>query len=213
MNSKMNIRSIVILAIIGIVSLFFINMSLAASTATVIVDTANLRATPDEDSTILELLSMNQKVEIIEKEENWYKVKTQGITGYLREDLLTLDEQPEEQNSNNAVPNNTVSNNITTNTQTTENNETTTVQENASESGIRYVVENTKLKIVPVINATDIIEVKKDEQVNIIEEINGWVCVEIGRTKGWIRQEKLQKELKNHNSQQFNHKQLTKPYI
>ena len=48
-----------------------------------------------------------------------------------------------------------------------------------------------KIKIVPSINATDIIEVKKDEEVIITETINDWVCVQTKTTKGWIYKEKL----------------------
>ena len=54
------------MAAVGIISLFFINMSLAVSTAKVNVETANLRETADENAKILELLSMNEEVEVIE---------------------------------------------------------------------------------------------------------------------------------------------------
>ena len=52
-------------------------------------------------------------------------------------------------------------------------------------------MEDTKLKIVPSINAADIIEVKKGEEVIITETINDWVCVQTKTTKGWIYKEKL----------------------
>ena len=32
---------------------------------------------------------------------------------------------------------------------------------------------------------------KKDEEVTVIEEINGWVCIEKETAKGWIRADKL----------------------
>ena len=35
---------------------------------------------------------------------------------------------------------------------------------------------------------------KKDEEVNVIEIMNGWACIETGATKGWIRKEKLKTE-------------------
>ena len=63
--------------------------------------------------------------------------------------------------------------------------------EDEIELGKNIIEEDTKLKIVPVINATETIEVKKDEEVNITEIINGWVCVETQNTKGWIRKEKI----------------------
>lgn len=63
--------------------------------------------------------------------------------------------------------------------------------EDEIELGKNIIEENAKLKIVPVINATETIEVKKDEEVNVTEIINGWVCVETQNTKGWIRKEKI----------------------
>ena len=210
MKSKMNIKSIVILAILSIISLFFINMSLAASIGKIAVDTANLRETADESSKILELLSLNQEVEIIEKVGDWYKVRAEGIVGYLREDLVTVKEETS-QNNNNTTSNTTIESQQQTNqtqtdesqanqtqtdetqvNQTTESNTKSTDRSN-SELGKKYVTENTKLKLVPVINGTDIVEVKKDEEVNVIEIINGWACIETQTAKGWIRVEKLQK--------------------
>lgn len=198
MKSKMNIKSIVTMATVGLISLFFINMSLAANTGKISVETANLRETADENAKILELLSINEEVEIIEKTGDWYEVKAKGITGYLRQDLITVNGEE--------TTNNTTSNETTvevakeTKTEVVEDNQetaqqtTTQTEEKEIELGKQVVSEDTKLKIVPVINATDIIEVKKEEEVNVIEIVNGWICVETQNTKGWIRKEKLQKE-------------------
>ena len=209
MKSKMNIKSIVIMASVSIISLFFINMSLAVSTGKVNVETANLRETADENAKILEQLSINEEIEVIEKTGNWYKVKAKGITGFLRQDLITVNnvEQVENTNTTNEAKNeanNQTNNEETTSTenQPTEQNKENQTEQNTEnkeaqtdkneELGKRKIAENTKLKIVPVINATDIIEVKKDEEVNVIEAINGWVCIEAQNTKGWLRKEKLQ---------------------
>lgn len=213
MKSKMNIKSIVIMASVSIISLFFINMSLAVSTGKITVETANLRETADENAKILEQLSINEEIEVVEKIGDWYKVKAKGITGFLRQDLITVNnvEQVENTNTSNEAKNeaNNQTNNQTNNEETTstENQPTEQNKENQTEQntenkeaqtdkneelGKRKIAENTKLKIVPVINATDIIEVKKDEEVNVIEAINGWVCIEAQNTKGWLRKEKLQ---------------------
>lgn len=177
------------MAAIGIISLFFINMSLAANTGKVSVETANLRETADENAKILELLSMNDEVEVIEKTGEWYQVKAKGITGYLRQDIVTVNGEVEEKNTTSNETVNTVA-------EDQKATEITDTEEKNPELGKQKVKEDTKLKIVPVINATDIIEVKKDEEVNVIEVVNGWACVEKQTTKGWIRKEKLQKEEK-----------------
>lgn len=191
MKSKKNIKSIVLFAILGIVALFFINMSFAANNAKINVETANLRETADAEGKILEQLSLNDEVELVEKSGEWYKVKSNGITGYIRQDLLTVKEEVTDNNTtNNPIAENTTA---TTNANE-ENTEVTTTEnntENVQEEKNKFVSEDTKLKIVPAINATDIIEVKANQEVTIIETINNWVCIQAGNTKGWIRSEKL----------------------
>ena len=199
MKSKMNIRSIIIMSVILILSMLFINISLAANTGTINVETANLRETADAESKILEQLSLNQEVEIVEKAGDWYKVKHNNITGYIRKDLINTNEEKVEKNETTQVTNQvsqentTTSNNVQANAVLTENN---------SELGEYILVADTKLKLVPTINATDVVEVKKDEKVNATEIINDWVCVETKTTKGWIRKDKLQREQKVEQIQQ-----------
>lgn len=214
MKSKKNIKSILIMAAVGIISLFFINMSLAANTGKVSVETANLRKAADENSSILEQFSMNQEVEIIEKQGDWYKVKAKGVTGYLRKDLITVNNEEQIENktntSNNQAEQTTTQENATVNETQATTNQTNTVanqteqnvvnQDNANttqekdiELGKQVIGEDTKLKLVPIINATETIEVKKGEEVTVIEVINNWVCVETKNTKGWIIKDKIQK--------------------
>lgn len=182
MKSKPRIKNVLVTAALVLGIMFFINISLAADTAKVSVETANLRETADTNSKILEQLSLNEEVEILEKSGDWYKVEARNITGYLRQDVISIEEQAQQE------------------TQTEENTqETAVVQEepvatveNNEQEEKQIVVEDTKLKIVPTINATDIVEVKKDQEVTIIETMNDWVCVQTQTTKGWIRKEKLQ---------------------
>ena len=212
MKSKKSIKSIVTVAILGIAVLFFINSSFAANTAKVNVETANLRETADSNSKILEQLSLNQEVEVIEQSGDWYKVKAMGITGYLRQDLITV-EQSQEEPTNTSVEENTQATQTESETNTTpeENNEEQ--QDNNSstkrDGATKKVTEDTKLKIVPAINATDIIEVKKDEEVIVTETINDWVCVETETTEGWIRKEKLKDVEENQETQQEENKEET----
>ena len=191
MKSKMNIKSIVMIAAVGIISLFFINMSFAANIGKVSVETANLRETADESAKILELLSMNEEVEVVEKTGDWYKVKAKGITGYLRQDLITINGEVAE-SENNTISNNETANTTIEKKESIQTLQTPQTEEKDTQLGKQKVVEDTRLKIVPVINATDVIEVKKDEEVSVVEVINGWACVETETAKGWIRKEKLQ---------------------
>ena len=183
MKTKKTIKNILMMAIMGFTLMFFTNISFATNTGKVNVETANLRETADEESRILVQLSINDDVEILGESGNWYQVKSNNVTGYVRKDLLTVEDSQKEQKTEET---NTVQKEQTTTETNTEEN-----QESQDQSASRIVKEDSKLKIVPTINATDIIEVKKDEEVTVIEEINGWVCIEKETAKGWIRADKL----------------------
>lgn len=206
MKSKKNIKNILLLTALGVATLFFINISFASNTAKVKVETANLRETSDENSKILEQLSQNQEVEIIEKSDDWYKVKVKGMTGYLRQDLLTISEENEIKTNTTDVSDAKVE------TETINNQEKTATD---TEEKKQILVEDTKLKIVPSINATDIVEVKKDEEVTVTETINEWICVQTKTAKGWIRKEKLKnkedkQEVQSEQQEQTNEETQTK---
>lgn len=220
MKNKKTIRNVLILAGIAVAALFFINMSFASSDGKVNVETANIRETADENAKILEQLSQGDNVEILEKQGNWYKIKSKGITGYLREDLIEVKNEEK-----------TVETSVTVETEKQEsidndkenNVQETTTEETSSEEKTKKVSEDTKLKIVPAINATDILEVKKDEEVTITETLGDWVCIQTSTTKGWIRADKLksakeekQEETKTEEQPQVEEKQetlLKKAYV
>ena len=213
MKSKMNIKSILIMAIISLASMLFINISLAANTGTINVNVANLRREANAESTILEQITLNQEVEILGEEGDWYQVTYNQITGYVSKELVTVNSNPEPTEENNQVENSTQDNNqVETNTteentteqNTTENTtaETTATEENAENTenteeitlGEYKISEDTRLKLIPSINATDVIGLKADETVTVTEIMNGWACVETQTTKGWLRKDKLKKD-------------------
>lgn len=187
MKKKNVIRNILMIAALGIAIMFFTNVIFAANTAKITVETANLRETADEESRILVQLSLNDEVEVLQKTGNWYEVKTENnVTGFLREDLVQVSLDVEE-TQNILEETNTTENNA----ETAENEEQEVTQTPVEQTATRIVKEDTKLKIVPAINATDIIQVKQNDEVTIIEEMGNWICIESGTTKGWIRSDKL----------------------
>ena len=168
-----NIKNTIIVAILVVVAC--INISFAASSITTVkVETANLREKPSQDSKILELLSADQKVEILGKEGEWYKVKALGITGYLRKDLLNVAQEEKKEE---------------TKVEDVKKLEENKPEENNVNPNSRTIVADTKLKIVPSINAEEIADLKKGEIVTFVEELNDWICIETSSNKGWIRKE------------------------
>ena len=208
MKIKLNIKSIIFMTLIAIASLLFINISFAANTGKVLVETAKLREQANTDSKVLELASQGEEVEILNEEDQWYKVKYKQITGYIRKDLIELNnkeaantintnEQTKENETQNTTEN-TVEN--TTENVQTENNiavedKTTDTNKNIEEivKNQKYkIVEDVKIKVIPLISSIELDNVKKDEEVEVVEILNDWVKVKTSNEKeGWIIKAKL----------------------
>ena len=210
MKIKLNIKSIIFMTIIALASLLFINISFAANTGKVLVETAKLREQANTDSKVLELASQGEEVEILNEEDQWYKVKYKQVTGYIRKDLIELDnkeaanttnknEQTKENETQNTTENtveNTTENVQTENNKTAEDNTTDTNKtENVEEieKNQKYkMTEDVKIKVIPLISSIELDNVKKDEEVEVVEILNDWVKIKTSNEQeGWIRKEKL----------------------
>lgn len=204
MKIKLNIKSIIFMTIIAMVTLLFINISFAANTGKVVVETAKLREQANTDSKVLELASLGEEVEILNEEEDWYKVKYKNITGYIRKDLIEVENkeaanttnknETTEENNKNTTENTNTENTITENNTTTENttasetaNNNETKTEEVAENEKVKLAEDEKLKIIPLISSIELYEVKKDEVVEIVERLNDWAKIKTsdGR-EGWM---------------------------
>lgn len=130
MKSKRPIKSIVLTSIAIIVIMLFVTVSFAADTAKVSVETARLRKEASEDATILELISLGEKVEILGQSGNWYQVEYKGITGYLRNDLIQVDGETQSNGSETATSGETVDTSATAQNNTQTGNEAGTTSEN-----------------------------------------------------------------------------------
>lgn len=190
MKIKLNIKSIIFMTLIAIASLLFINISFAANTGKVLVETAKLREQANTDSKVLELASQGEEVEILNEEDQWYKVKYKQITGYIRKDLIELNNKE----AANITNTNDTSEEENVNTIENKENGTNNTEENAktdtektTENEKAKLLEDVKLKIIPLISSIELNEVKQNEEIEVIEELNDWIKVKTadGR-KGWM---------------------------
>ena len=184
MKSRKSIKSIVFTSVVGILTMLFVTISMAADTGKVSVETARLRDQASENSTILELISIGEEVEILGESNGWYQVRYKGITGYLRNDLLDVEnggsttdnsgaEQvsttPENETENNVVQNNSTEgaenqvNNQTAQDNTTSNN-VTEGEQNASQGEVNQNTENTNQNVETAENT---------ENANVEEDLTG----------------------------------------
>lgn len=191
-----------------IIALLVINSSLInAKTLTVNTDTLKLRKEASTESTILELLNYGEKLQYIEENGDWYKVKIRGITGYVHKDYVKVKEENTNTSTNNIIGNTVTNENNTTITNTTntiENNVVTNTIENTISEGENTVQvssqpeiailkemkisKDSNIYIIPLINANIIQNIKKDSKITVITKTNGWAYVETDEVTGWIRQ-------------------------
>ena len=184
MKSRKSIKSIVFTSVIGIVTMLFVTISMAADTGKVSVETARLRDQASENSTILELISIGEEVEILGESNGWYQVRYKGITGYLRNDLLDVEngdsstansgnEQvsstPENETENNASQTNSTegAENQVDNQNAQDNTTSSNVaggEQNASQGEADQTTENTNQNEETTGNA---------ENANIEEDLTG----------------------------------------
>ena len=198
MKIKLNIKNVLTLVITAVfitsISLFFMNTSLAANTAKVTVDTANLREKADSDSKILDLVNKGENVEIVDTIGEWYKVKYKNITGYIRKDLLQLNNE-----TNNIVKEqNTIEENAQSQNIETENTiEESVVEANTTESteitGKYKAKEDIKLKVIPLISSLDLQDIKQNTELEVKDTMNNWAYVTVQEKQGWVVLEKIEK--------------------
>lgn len=190
------VKAIIIMAI-GL--LLVVPTAAFATTGKPTGNLVNVREKPTTESDVVEQLGINDVVEILGKEGDWYKVKFNGTIGYVSQSLLSTKDNNIENNTNNndsqssneaknEPQKNEDNSQVNTNTEVDNNTQTTTV------SKVYKMAEDSKVRILPVISAEEIGDVKKDESVSLIINAGLWVYIKTGTVSGWVRIDKLSAE-------------------
>jgi len=196
----MKLKNVLLIVALMIVFLLIQNAQVFAKTVIVDTDTLKLRKEASTDSTTLELLNHGEELEYIEESGDWYKVKVKGMTGYVHKDYTKLEE--EEESEVTEPENNTE---VSQNEDNQETNQYIAEQENNNEENENIsneesipaqikemkVSKDSRIYILPLINANIIQDIKEGSNVIIISKTNGWAYVETDEVMGWIRQDVL----------------------
>jgi cell wall-associated NlpC family hydrolase len=151
-------------------------VAVSATTATIDTEGARIRKSPNTESEIVTIAYKGEKVEIVEKQNEWYKVKYGNSQGYIREDLLKLDEQQEE----NKQEENTTEEELPV----TEEPQKQT-QEEAKEIE-KILTEDSFVRLVPSLSSSKIDHIAKGTKVTVIQVINNWSCIRFNNRTAWI---------------------------
>ncbi len=197
---------IVILCILMLLTLTVV--SNAKTTGTITGETVKLREGPSLEADLVTLLSVDNKVEVISKDGDWYQVKYKDYEGYVYADYISVDGEVEEEQTNtnsedNVLATNDINNenidndseniisNIISSEDTNSIESDITIQENNIVGTTQILVDTTELKILPLINAENITTLEKDTSAIVNDEKNGWAFISNENVSGWVRIEKL----------------------
>lgn len=166
-----------------IIMLFHIKAFAVEGTVTEI--TVNVREKASTDSKKVMYVTQDDKVEVLEKVGDWYKIKAKDKTGYVFGKYIKVDDSKlssSEKENKEQIENQTSKNEE-------ENKDITTDAQN------KLIVKNkTQIRIVPNISSSVIYTASKDTEINIIEQSNNWTYISIENSLGWVRTDNIIEE-------------------
>ena len=172
----------IVISLLTVTILFCTALCSLAATGIVTTDTLRVRKDASVEASIVGLLSMNDKVEVLEEKNGWYKIKaevdSEKIEGYVSADYLKVDKEvtkAEEQSKSEETK--------------VEGEKTDTEEEN--KVMVKTLQKDVKIYITPVINSIVLVTLEEEKQVEIASEVNGWSYITTGNIKGWVRTENI----------------------
>lgn len=211
--SKAIKNAILIIIYIGII---LITTTVYGTTGTVNSDTTRIRREANTNSDVIVLVANGEEVQILSQEGDWYQVEYEldgtTYTGYIRSDLLDVEETTESENSSeteneeesgesgesdnenqseeSAQSDNQEESTESENEEQTEedsNDDNTTSKElNFQKDDVITISENIDVKILPLINSSIIGNIKSNTEITVIEIIGNWCHIESNNQSGWI---------------------------
>lgn len=175
--NKVKISLLILLFVISILS-----VKAYAVTGIITEITVNLREKPSTDSKKIMYVTQDDKVEVLEKDGEWYKIKVKGKTGYVSGKYLKVDDDKIKQKEE--VPENTIPEETQANNEKIEENKNTNL----------IIKEKTQIRIIPNISSSIIYKASKDIKINIINQINDWTYISVDSILGWVRTDKIIEE-------------------
>ena len=192
------------LTIIVLMTMFLLILSgkAEATTGKINTETARLREEPNTTSTILEQLNENDEVEILEEEDNWYKVKAnvngQKITGYVSAKLVDAEKTTSTTVKDNTTDNKTTETTpeVTTNTEPEKEEPLTDidVSDDIKKNKEYDLQQEAEVKILPIMSSNT--KCKLSGKVKTVTILNDWCKIECDKSCGWIRTNVLKKLVK-----------------
>ena len=170
-----SINKYIISLLISVFIVFLLNAKAFATTGTITEITVNMREKASTDSKIVSRVTQDDKVEVLEKSGDWYKIKNKNKTGFIYGKYIKVDDSEiSEENLND------------------DDDEVTKDIEKSF-----YISNETPICIVPNISSTVIYTSEKDTDVQLIEQINNWSYISVNSLYDWVRNDSLKEKDSN----------------
>lgn len=174
-----------ILSIIIAISMIVFTTKVQAATGKVTTETLNLRSKASTDSSVVKLLNMDDELEIISEEGNWYKVKVGENEGYVSKDYVKAD-KTSAGTITTTTTDNSGSNTTGESTESTNTNAKPTTSNTVTPNSTLKLEKDVTIKILPLINANNLGTAKAGDEVTVITTANNWIFIETSEIAGWI---------------------------
>lgn len=181
------VNKIKISLLISIFVVILLNIKAFAATGVITEITVNVREKASKDSKRIMYVTQDDKVEVLEKDGDWYKIEAKGKTGYILGTYVKVDDSKLEDNTSSNDNNETkVDEKSEEQVTDTENNKKTTDVETK-----KYLKSKTELKIIPNISSSVIHTTSKEMLIDIIEETGKWTYISVDNIFGWVRTDNI----------------------
>ena len=164
---------------IGLIILAFIILTIStkvyATNGKANQETVRMRKEASTESSVVTLISLDEEVEVLSEEGEWYKIKYKTYTGYVRKDMLNVDGKTE-------TAQNTNSENITSSEE---------IKDKIEIGYIGTIASKLDLKLVPSITSSNINTIEENSKITIKDIINKWSYVETDNKSGWVLTSKI----------------------
>ena len=181
-----------------------------ATNGKIIADNVRIRKEANTNSEIFTLVTSGDEVEVIEKEGEWTKVKYSEFTGYIRNDMIEIQENTDNQEETAKIEENQEQAKTEDNNENKISENTDVAEKEEIKIDSSYKIESKiDLKIVPSINSSIVASISDNSELQVKDIINKWCYVENGTSCGWVLKSKIEANLKDESEKEENSEETT----
>ena len=187
-NGRVKMKVVKRVFFIALMIFVLCQVSSYAATGAVKSEGARMRAEANTSSDVVTLVEQGETVEIVEKSGDWYKVKYENNTGFIRGDLLEIsgeveEAQPKEEPTKSEETEKTEENETESKTEP----ETEKKDEKVTTTGEKNIKTNTAIRITPCLFSSVLGEAIAGNRITVEKILNNWGKVKLDNgITGWV---------------------------